>query len=210
MRRVAGVIAVVAATALVTQLALNFGKAPLKAIPYWRVPIDFLGYFTIWSNILVALVCWAVTRGKSGLLTRPGTLAATLVYITVVAVIYNTLLIQLNPVVGLGKVIDRTLHIVVPVSFVLWWLLLVPRQKLTWQDLAPALVFPSAYSVVALTKGSITGKYAYFFIDIGKYGLPQVLLNLVGLVLFFALLMALVIAFDRRGRPAVAARIAVE
>ena len=44
----------------------------------------------------------------------------------------------------------------------------------------------------------MTGKYAYFFIDLGKYGVPRVLLNIAGLALLFALLMAVVIAFDRR------------
>jgi hypothetical protein len=57
-------------------------------------------------------------------------------------------------------------------------------------------------------KGAITGKYAYFFIDVGKYGVPQVLLNIGGLALLYAALMAVVIAFDRRARGGAAMDVA--
>jgi hypothetical protein len=59
------------------------------------------------------------------------------------------------------------------------------------------VVFPVVYGVVALIKGAVTGKYAYFFIDVGKYGLGQVLLNILALGLLYAVLMAIVIALDR-------------
>jgi hypothetical protein len=73
----------------------------------------------------------------------------------------------------------------------------VPRGRLGWNALAPTVIFPVVYGVFALAKGSITGKYAYFFIDVGKYGLGQVLINIAALGLLYALLMALVIALDR-------------
>lgn len=200
-RLVAAIIAGLAWGAIITQLILNLGAAPEKGIPLWRVPIELYGYFTIWSNTLVALVTTWFARGRSEahLLGRPGTLAATVVYIVVVGVIYNTLLVQYNPQVGLRKVIDTIFHTVIPLVYPLWWLTLVPRRRLGWDALLPALVFPVAYSVWAMAKGAVTGKYAYFFIDIPKYGLPVVLLNIAGLALLYATLMAMVIAFDRRG-----------
>lgn len=202
-RLVAAIIAGVAWSAILVQLILNFGAAPAKGIPMWRVPIELYGYFTIWSNTLVALVTTWFARGKpgagAGLLGRPGTLAATVVYILVVGVIYNTLLIQYNPQVGFRKFIDTIFHTVIPLAYPLWWLTLVPRRQLGWNALAPALVFPVVYSLWAMGKGAATGKYAYFFIDIPKYGLPVVLINIAGLALLYAALMAMVIAFDRRG-----------
>ena len=200
-RLVAAIIAIVAWAAIFGQLAINLGAAPAKNIPMWRVPIDLYGYFTIWSNTLVALVTTWFARGKgeAGLLGRPGTLGATVVYIVVVGVIYNTLLIQYNPQVGVRRLIDTIFHTVVPVTYTLWWLLLVPRGRLTWNALLPALIFPTVYSFWAMGKGAVTGKYAYFFIDVDKYGVQAVMLNIAGLALLYAVLMAGVIAWDRRG-----------
>lgn len=196
-RVIAGVIGSIAAITIIVQFGLNIDKAALRGLPYWQVPLDLYGYFTIWSNTLVALVGGSVALDRKGFLTRPATLAATAVYILVVGAIYNFLLIGLNPVAGLAWVTDRFLHMVIPAAYVLWWLGWVPRGQLAWNALLPTLVFPTAYSLVAMTKGGVTGKYAYFFLDIGKLGLPAVVLNIAGLVLFFAGLMAVVIAWDR-------------
>lgn len=194
------VVALLAWTAVVGQLLLNFSHAPGEGKPYWLVPIDLFGYFTIWSNTLVALVATHLARGGGGesVFGRPATMAASVVYIAVVGVIYNVLLAGLNHPVGLGVVFNALLHMVVPLAWPLWWLVAVPRGRLGWDALLPSLPFPFAYCIVAMTKGFVTGKYAYFFLDVGKAGLPQVLFNITGLVLLFAGLMALLIAFDRR------------
>jgi hypothetical protein len=197
-RQVAGLIAAIAWTAIIVQLGLNFAGAGAKGVPLWRVPIDLYGYFTIWSNTLVALVTTRFARGREdGLLGNPVTLAATVVYIIVVGVIYNTLLVQYNPQTGLRLVIDTIFHTAIPIAYPLWWLVFVPRGRLGWNAVAPTVVFPVVYGVVALVKGAITGKYAYFFIDVGKYGLGQVLLNILALGLLYAALMAIVVALDR-------------
>lgn len=204
-RRLAGVIAIVAIAAIVTQLGLNLARAAEQGKPLWMVPIDLYGYFTIWSNTLVAIITARYALGgdsgggdENGLFGRPWLLAATVVYIVVVGLIYNLLLAGYNPQTGLRKLIDLTFHTLIPIAYPLWWLTQVPRGRLGWNALAPALVFPVAYSFVAMGKGAITGKYAYFFIDVGKYGVGAVLLNIGGLALLYAALMALVIAFDRR------------
>jgi hypothetical protein len=205
-RRLAAAIAIIAWGAIAAQLLLNLGDAPAKGIPPWRVPIDLYGYFTIWSNTLVAMITTRAARGGDdrGLFGRPWLLAATVVYIIVVGLIYNLLLAGLNPQTGLRKLIDTIFHTIVPIAYPLWWLVCVPRGRLGWQALWPTLVVPILYGLVATSKGAVTGKYAYFFIDVGKYGWPQVLLNIAGLALLYAALMALVIAFDRRAGGATA------
>ena len=206
-RRLAAVIAIVAIAAIILQLGLNFARAAEQGKPLWMVPIDFYGYFTIWSNTLVAIITARyalVGGGDDGLFGRPWLLAAAVVYIVVVGLIYNLLLVGMNPQVGLRKAIDLTFHTIIPIAYPLWWLTQVPRQRLGWNALPPALVFPIAYSFVAMAKGAITGRYAYFFIDIAKYGVAQVLLNIAGVALLYAALMAIVIAYDRRWGSAAA------
>ena len=207
-RRLAAVIALVAGGAVVLQLGLNVARAATEGRPLWMAPIDLFGYFTIWSNTLVALVTARFASGGNGrsLFGRPWLQAAAVIYIIVVGLIYNTLLAQYNPQVGVRKLLDLTFHTIIPIAYPLWWLTQTPRGRLGWNALAPALILPMAYSFVAMTKGAITGKYAYFFIDIGKYGVPQVLVNIAGLALLYALLMAVIIAFDRRVGGAAAPR----
>ena len=192
-------VALFAGGAVFTQAAINMAAAVAKGEPALPALLVLFGFFTIWSNTLVALITarYAWKGENGGFLTRPGTMAAATVYIVVVGAIYNVLLAKLNHVAGLRLATDTVLHSVVPIGYTLWWLVLVPRRRLAWSALLPALAFPTAYSIVAMTRGALTGKYAYFFIDIDKYGLPRVLLNICGLVAFFAGLMALVIAFDR-------------
>ncbi|MFZ4690238.1 MAG: Pr6Pr family membrane protein [Polymorphobacter sp.] len=197
-RSAAAAIAALVFVTIAAQLTLNIAAAPAKGVPLWRVPIDLYGYFTIWSNTLVALVTWRFARGNAqGLLGRPSVQASTVVYIIVVGVIYNTLLVQYNPQTGVRLLIDTIFHTIVPIAYPLWWLAFVPRGRLDWTALAPAVIFPVVYGLFALAKGAMTGKYAYFFINVGKYGMPQVLLNIAALGVLYAALMALVIALDR-------------
>jgi hypothetical protein len=198
-RLAAGMIAMIAWGAITAQLALNFGNAPGEGKPLWIVPFQLYGYFTIWSNTLVALVTthFAMRRDGKALFGRPGTLAATMVYIIVVGAIYNTLLAGFRHLDGTPKFIDMLLHVIVPLAYPAWWLTCIRRGQLAWRLVVPAMAFPLAYWLVAMGRGLLTGKYAYFFIDVGKYGLPQVLINIGGLVVLFAGLMAMVIGFDR-------------
>ena len=204
-RQLAAIIAMIAGTSVVLQLGLNFSRAFEKGTPIWMVPIDLFGYFTIWSNTLVALITARFARGgdERGL-GAPWLLAAAVVYICVVGVIYNLLLAPYNPQVGVRKLLDVIFHTVIPVAYPMWWLTQTRRGQVQWSALVPSLVFPLAYCLLAMAKGALTGKYAYFFIDIDRYDLGQVLINIGGLAMLYAVLMALVIGFDRRERDSVA------
>ena len=204
-RQLAAAIAIIAGVAVVSQLGLNFARAVEKGTPLSMVPVDLFGYFTIWSNTLVALVTARFARGGDNRgLGAPWLLAAAVVYILVVGAVYNLLLAPFNPQVGVRKLLDLVFHSVIPIAYPLWWLTQVSRGQLGWNTLLPALAFPLAYCAAAMTKGAMTGKYAYFFIDIGRFGVAQVLINIAGLAALYAVLMAVVIAFDRRGSNIVA------
>ena len=206
MRRVAAMIAAIAWVAVIGQCAVSAVRAGGVGEPLWTVPINLLGFFTIWANILVALVTTVAALGRGGgLLGRPGTRLAVFVYIVVVGLIYNILLVGLYPLAGFGLFVDTLLHRVVPVLYALWWLLLVPRGSVGWSTLLPGLVVPTLYAFVAMGKGAVTGRYPYPFLDIGVHGIGGVMINIVGLVALFAGLMAVAIAWDRRAAPRAAA-----
>ena len=198
-RLLAGGIALLVLAAIVVQLLLNFDRAAAEGVPAWQVPFRLYGFFTIWANTLVALVTshFAVRGDRDSLLARSGTRAAAVVYIAVVGVIYNSLLVQYNPQTGLRLAIDTIFHTVVPLAYPLWWLACVQRGRLGWGHAIPSIGLPLGYCGVAMGRGLLTGKYAYFFIDIGKYGLSQVLFNIAALTLLHVGLMAALIGLDR-------------
>jgi hypothetical protein len=198
-RRAAAVVAAIAWGAIGAQVALNLGNAAADGESLWLVPFRLYGYFTIWANTLVALVTTHAALGgdRDSVLARSGTLAATTVYIIFVGIIYNTLLAGMQHLDGVPKLVDLMLHGVIPVAYPLWWLICTRRGRLGWGHALPAMGLPLAYCCIAMGRGLLTGKYAYFFIDIDKYGLSQVVMNIAALMAFFVGLMAALIALDR-------------
>jgi hypothetical protein len=191
-RSTAALLAVLAGGALLVQIQLNTSTSPDGP---WPALARLYGYFTIWSNTAVALVCAAYALGWR---VRPGILAAVAVYIAVVGLIYNTLLIGLHNPQGVGLVTDRVFHMATPLLFPAWWWLVRTPGQLVWRDLAISLPLPIIYALFSIVRGASTGKYPYFFLDVGKYGMGQVGINIAGLALLFAGLMALAILADRR------------
>lgn len=158
------------------------------------------GYFTIWSNGIVAIVAgWSGLIGRARWAGHPAVLAASAVYILVVGIIYNTLLAGLNhPPTLLRQLIDHVFHIVAPIAWVLWWLALRPRQKLLWVHMLAVLPVPLLYCGWSLWRGAVEGRYAYFFIDVRALGWNQAIINIAGFAALFVVLMLAAVAWDRR------------
>lgn len=199
-RLLATLIAMLAGGTLVLQYGLNVierGRAPGAEL------VRLYGWFTIWSNSVVALVATNVgLTGRAQGLSHPAMLAASAVWIIVVGLVYNVLLAGLNhPPTPLRQAIDSIFHIIMPLAWPLWWLALRPAGQLAWRHLPLALPLPIAYCALSLWVGSATGRYPYFFIDVGQLGWGRVIINIFGLAALFTALMGLFIAWDRR-RPA--------
>jgi hypothetical protein len=159
--------------------------------------LQALCYFTILSNLLVALVSSAWLLRARTLLQHPGILAATAVYIFVVGVIYALLLRATWAPTGLQKVADVLLHDVVPLLYVLWWLVGAPAVSLPWSAALWWLVYPLAYFGASVVGGVLTGRYLYPFVDVGSLGAATVARNAMLLLLLFWLLGLAALAFTR-------------
>lgn len=199
-RAAAAAIALLCGLALLTQFGLNMveqGRHPLA------VAQRLYGWFTIWSNLAVALIAGHVAIvGRARGPAHPALLAASAAWIAVVGIIYNTLLAGLNPPpTPLRAAIDFIFHVIAPIAWPLWWLLLRPAPRLGWQHVWAVLPLPLAYCLFALLEGARTGRYAYFFIDASKLGWGQLAANIIGLASLFAAVMAVAIWWDRRHSP---------
>lgn len=182
--------------ALVLQFWLLIDRSIANGLTGWVGVARYFGYFTILTNILVALVLTIpLLMPGSGLgrfLAHPGVKTAAAGYIIVVGVVYSLILRQLWNPAGLQLIVDRTLHDFSPIAYTTDWLLFVPKASLRVEDLPLWLVYPGIYAAVALVRGAIFGWHPYPFLNASNLGYVQVLLN-VGLLLAGFLVLGLIL-----------------
>ncbi|GIL34619.1 Pr6Pr family membrane protein [Phycicoccus sp. DTK01] len=204
------VVALVATFALAFQTVLVLsGEAVLndEVPPLATRLYRLVAYFTIQSNVLVAVTAWQLWRDplRDGRWWRPVRLAA-LVGITVTGLVHFVLLRPLLDLSGANWVVDKLLHIVVPVLAVLAWVLAGPRPRTTWRTALEALLWPLLWTAWTLVVGGLSGWYPYPFLDHRRNGVGAVVVAVLGITVLFLLLFAAVVALDRRLRPASRAR----
>ncbi|MCX2482325.1 Pr6Pr family membrane protein [Pedobacter sp. MR2016-24] len=157
----------------------------------------FFSYFTILSNILVALCFTALlVKPKSAwgrIFTHSKVISGTVVYIIVVSAVYNLVLRQLWNPEGLQKIVDVILHSTMPMLFVAHWLFRVPKNELQWKNAFAWLLFPLLYIILVLIRGTFSDFYPYPFVDVSESGYNAVLINCAGLFIIFLVLSLLVI-----------------
>lgn len=152
--------------------------------------IRFFSFFTIQSNIMVALVltAFAIKVSPEEWLVHPFVRSAVAVYIAMVGIVYFTLLRQLWAPQGAQWVADTTLHYVVPVGYLVFWFACVRKAGLRWYDPLLWLIYPLFYLAAILVRGKASGFYPYPFIDVGTLGYRGVAVNTAGLLIACAAL----------------------
>jgi hypothetical protein len=193
---VAIVVAAIVWPALLLQYWLSLWSGP-----WAEVTLRFFSFFTILSNLMVALVATAwVTGGNAAplrFLRGPWARGLAAVSITVTCLVYATLLQSLWHPRGPELIADRSLHYVVPLLFVAWWVALLPHGALRWSDALRWLAFPVAFLVWTLARGAVVHEYPYPFMDVRHLGYAVVLLNSLGVGALFLGLGTLLVAIDR-------------
>jgi len=183
---------------LILQTTGKTGYSTLKTIT------NFFSYFTILSNILVA-VCLSsafldpVSRLGS-FFSKISVQSAIALYIFIVGLVYNLVLRGIVILTGIDRVADNLLHVVVPVLFVLYWLIFAPKKTLQWKNILPWLIFPGLYLVYSLIRGPVADWYPYPFLNINILGYSKVILNSAGVLVAFLAAGLLLIAYNRAGK----------
>jgi hypothetical protein len=174
------------------------------ALQYWLVmtgdtgpdplnrTINFFSYFTILTNLLVALALLtpaiAPRSGIGSFFRRADARTALAAYILVVGIIYHLILRDLWAPEGLAWYVDMTLHYVMPALYLIDWLFFSVKADVTWAVGRKALFYPIAYMAWTLVHGEATKFYPYPFVDVSELGLQQVLIHGAGLLVVFAVL----------------------
>ena len=167
--------------------------------------VNFFSYFTVLSNITVA-----ITTGLLAIrLDRRSTLFRTLrldgmIAIAVTGVVFHLTLAQLQELTGWNAFADFLLHTLSPILTGLGWLLLGPRGQINRRIVPASVIAPVCWLVYALIRGALVDDrfgndyYAYPFMNVQEHGYPIVLVN-VSLVAILLLGIAVgALALDRR------------
>lgn len=185
-RIAAGVLAALAWAALLLQLALSLRLSRDNDNGIAHGLVAYFGYFTVLTNLFVALVATRGARMADGgreLAWRGGAIAS----IVVVGLGYHLLLRNVWDPQGWQKLADIALHYAVPLAALAWWLAMPPRGRIAADAPLRWLLWPVAYTAYALLRGALIGSYPYYFIDVGALGWPRVSLHLAGLLVVFVL-----------------------
>ncbi len=163
--------------------------------------VSFFSYFTVITNTLVAVVLTCAVTDRESAARRwflqPWVSSGIAVSIAVVGLAYSILLRHLWHPQGWQFIADELLHDVMPLLFLAYWWLCVPKGTLRLKHLPLWLIYPLVYFAYALLRGHLLGAYAYPFIDVALLGYPQVFVNAGGILLGFVLIALLVIGVDR-------------
>lgn len=165
----------------------------------------FFSYFTVLTNILVAVVLtFAGMSGDSPLrriFLRPSVQGGVAAAIVLVCLAYNLLLRHTWNPQGLQWAADELLHDVMPVLFAIYWWFCVPKGTLRWSNVWPWLIYPVTYFIYILIRGEWVGSYPYPFIEVDRLGYLQTLGNALMVLLGFLMVSWGVVAVDRaRGK----------
>ena len=153
--------------------------------------IRFFSFFTILTNLLVALYFTAIFIKKSTNSLNAGTLTAITVYITIVGLVYQVVLREIWEPTGLQRFVDELLHSVIPTVVILFWWTYENKNKVLWKSIPSWLLYPLCYLIYILVRGNVSNFYPYPFVNVTSIGIKTVLTNSVFL-LFFFIIMAII------------------
>ncbi|WP_053146781.1 Pr6Pr family membrane protein [Pseudomonas sp. Pf153] len=201
----------VSVTALLGWVGLSI-QLYLILLGRWELGASLLGglvntfsFFTVLTNILVAVVLtWELTERPSVVrrwFLLPSVRSGIAVSIALVGLAYNLLLRHLWQPDGWQFVADELLHDVVPLLYVVYWWLCVPKGTLRLRHIGLWVVYPVVYFAYLLLRGDWLATYPYPFIDVASLGYRQVFINAGGILAGFVVIALGVVGLDRwKGR----------
>lgn len=159
-----------------------------RVVTLFETLVRFFSFFTILTNILVAIVFtihWMKPQNKTTFFLTESTKTAVGVYIFVVGFVYNTILRFIWQPKGLQLIVDEMLHLIIPIFYIVFWIKNVKSSELNYKLIFKWLRYPILYLTVILILGSYSNYYPYPFLDVIKFGYPDVMKNILFLSLFF-------------------------
>jgi hypothetical protein len=184
---------------LSVRLALANGQSVITGL------ITYFGFFTIFTNIFVALVCTAGSLSRSAAnrsfmygLSAVGCATAS---ILVVGISYHALLREIWAPQGWERVANSILHYLVPAGALLHWFVYpIADRPGRWAPLSWCW-YPLAYFAYVMTRGEVLFSYPYPFIDVLALGYTQTIVNAIGFLIGFIAVGYMLLGLKRLATP---------
>ncbi|MFC4820285.1 Pr6Pr family membrane protein [Dokdonella ginsengisoli] len=191
-------VAVVAWAALLAQYVLMLAGTWNDPGP-WVATLRYFSFFTILSNLLVALTVTSALRSarRAGFFADAAVRGGVALCIGVTGLVYFFVLSATWAPTGAQWLVDKALHYVTPLAYLAWWLVAAGHGRLRWSDAPRWLLFPGVFLLWSLLHGAWTGWYPYPFLEVGALGYAAVLRNGVLVGVLFLALGLLLVALDR-------------
>jgi hypothetical protein len=171
-RVVAALIASLAWIGLFVQFGATWNLEGSLLSAIWAL----LWYFTITTNLLVAIVFSGIAAGRSAF-ADSSLVGSTALFILLVGVIYGLLLHGLTELSGGSAVANVLLHMVTPILVPVFWLGFIPKGQLRRRDPLRWAIYPLGYLFYALIRGEFTHRYPYPFMNVNVLGWNRTILN---------------------------------
>lgn len=165
-------------------------------------PANFFSFFTIQTNVLVFLtfllgaIVTAIGKPKRWM---DGVRSAVTFYALVVGIVFTALLsgYEVLTAVAWDNIV---LHYIIPIAVMVDFLIDRPKQSISFKTGLWWLAYPIAYAAYSLIRGSIVDWYPYPFLNPATHGYSGVALTVIGLVIFGALLIAVITWLTKKSK----------
>ena len=132
-------------------------------------------YFTMQTNMFVTIwftlaILWHNKPETLEKISGPLKGAFTL-YITMTFISFAILLAPFYQPTGFAAFINLVLHYIIPIAFIVDWILTETKLRYKWNYLLYWTIYPLCYLVFVFIHGIFTGNYLYFFLDINAIGI---------------------------------------
>lgn len=194
--KIAGLaIALLALAGLGLRYSLFLSQAWDSGLSTWRATGNFLSYFTVLANLMVAAAFLAPGSFFRDARARGGVT----LYILKVALVYELLLRRVWHPQGAEFLASLLLHDAVPLAVLAHWLLLREKGALRWSQPFAWLGVPILYLGYVVLRGTLTGWWLYPFMDASALGYLRVSLTAAALLGLFLISGLAMVLWDRRG-----------
>lgn len=145
---------------------------------FWETSIRFFSFFTILTNLIVAIYfTYQALQKKSLKNEHSGMLTAITLYIAIVGLVYQVILRSTWNPIGLQKLADELLHSIIPLLTLLYWYLYENKKNLQYRLIVQWALYPLGYLFLILIRGQISNFYPYSFVNVTELGFSKVLIN---------------------------------
>ncbi len=154
-------------------------------IPLLETTIRFFSYFTILTNLIVAVYFTSQTFNIFSKIKKSGILTAITIYILIVGSIYQLLLRSAWDPTGLQRITDELLHTIIPLLVLIYWYKYEKKSNLSYNQIPMWAIYPLLYLFYILIRGYSSAFYPYPFVNVTDLGYPKVFMNSFWILIFF-------------------------